>query len=87
MSAKTVWNIAEFVGARISAGSQTLYDEAVLILEQALLNETLNHTRGNQAQAARLLGITRTSLRKKIAQAGINVLKLSAPEANDEVLN
>jgi two-component system nitrogen regulation response regulator GlnG len=62
-----------FLDARLSAGSQNLYAETLERMERALLTRVLRHTRGNQLQAARLLGITRGSLRTKIRDLGIRI--------------
>jgi len=40
-------------------------------LERAVIREGLTRSRGNQIQAARLLGINRNTLRKKIAELGL----------------
>ncbi|HTO54488.1 MAG TPA: sigma-54 dependent transcriptional regulator [Myxococcota bacterium] len=40
-------------------------------LERAVIREGLSRSRGNQIQAARLLGINRNTLRKKIAELGL----------------
>ncbi|MCC6417853.1 MAG: sigma-54-dependent Fis family transcriptional regulator [Gemmataceae bacterium] len=58
---------------RIQAGSQDLYAESVAQLERHLLTTVLRHTGGNQVQAARILGITRGSLRTKIRALGIKI--------------
>jgi two-component system, NtrC family, nitrogen regulation response regulator GlnG len=42
-------------------------------LERAVIREGLHRSRGNQIQAARLLGINRNTLRKKIAELGLAV--------------
>src|SRR5206468_10289479 len=60
-----------FVAARIAAGSENLYAEAIERLEREVLVRVLQHTGGNQVQAARILGITRGSLRTKIRALGI----------------
>jgi Fis family transcriptional regulator len=39
-------------------------------IEGPLLDEVLTHCRGNQTKAAQLLGITRATLRKKLAALG-----------------
>lgn len=62
-----------FVSQRIASESTELYAEAMQEMERHLLREVLAYTGGNQAQASRLLGITRTSLRKKIHLLGINI--------------
>ena len=40
-------------------------------VERVLIIESLKETRGNQVQAAKLLGITRATLRKRIEKFGI----------------
>ena len=40
-------------------------------MERGLIIEALTETQGNQAQAAKLLGITRATLRKRIEKFGI----------------
>jgi two-component system nitrogen regulation response regulator GlnG len=40
-------------------------------VERVLVIEALRDTRGNQVQAAKLLGITRATLRKRIEKFGI----------------
>lgn len=62
---RNAWDVAEFARARIEAGTQNLYDEALALLDQYLLPKVLAHTQSNQAQAAKILGMTRTSLRRK----------------------
>lgn len=56
----------EVVGL-LSDNVGSAYAVAVLELESALISEALISTRGNQADAANLLGIHRTTLRKRIA--------------------
>lgn len=40
-------------------------------VERPLLQTVLEHTQGNQTQAARLLGMSRSTLRKKMADYGV----------------
>jgi two-component system nitrogen regulation response regulator GlnG len=63
----------EFIDNRIRDGSEDLYAEAVALLERALITRVLQHTKGNQSQAAKILGITRGSLRNKIRTCGIAI--------------
>jgi two-component system nitrogen regulation response regulator GlnG len=70
------WNLTAFVRERLRDGTDRLYADSVAELEQSLLALVLQHTRGNQAQAAKHLGITRTSLRKKIALANIDLTRI-----------
>jgi two-component system nitrogen regulation response regulator GlnG len=62
-----------FVGDRITAGTADLYAETVEWMERELLVRVLKHTGGNQLQAAKILGITRGSLRTKIRTLGIRI--------------
>jgi len=62
-----------FAKHRIERGADSLYQEATLETDRKLLARVLEHTEGNQAHAARILGITRTSLRKKLRQAQLVV--------------
>jgi Fis family transcriptional regulator len=47
-----------------------LYRLVVAEVEGPLLDEVLTHCRGNQTRAAQMLGITRATLRKKLAALG-----------------
>lgn len=66
----TDWS--SFTDLRVESGSDTLYADAVAEVERKLFTRVLHHTRGNQAQASRFLGITRASLRKKLRQHGMS---------------
>lgn len=48
-----------------------LYDLVLAEVEGPLLRTVLEHTGGNQTQAAALLGISRSTLRKKLAHYDI----------------
>jgi two-component system nitrogen regulation response regulator GlnG len=65
--------LEQFLDERIRAGSEGLYAEALRRLERSLLTHVLRHTAGNQLQAARILGITRGSLRAKLRELGIRI--------------
>jgi len=66
-------SMAQFIDAQLSAGSEDLYAEAVRRLERLLVTKVLQHTAGNQVQAARILGITRGSLRNKVRELSITI--------------
>jgi DNA-binding NtrC family response regulator len=61
------------IDAHLETGSEDLYAAALQQMEKHLLTRVLNHTGGNQLQAARLLGITRGSLRTKIRALGLTI--------------
>jgi two-component system nitrogen regulation response regulator GlnG len=62
-----------FVAARLAVGSTLIYDEALAVMEREVLTRVLRATEGNQVQAARMLGITRGSLRTKIRLHKISI--------------
>ncbi len=64
-----------FVAGRIAANSENLYAEGLERMEREVLIRVLKHTAGNQLQAARILGITRGSLRNKIRTLGISIAR------------
>ena len=72
-----------FVGGRIGQGSENLYAESLELMERELLVRVLRHTEGNQVQAARILGITRGSLRNKIRSLNIEIAR-SVWSENDQ---
>jgi Fis family transcriptional regulator len=59
--------LARLNGHRVS----NLYDLVLTEVEGPLLRTVLEHTGGNQTQAATLLGISRSTLRKKLAHYDI----------------
>jgi two-component system nitrogen regulation response regulator GlnG len=67
------WDLEVFIQDRIAAGSEDLYAECLNQLERRLLTRILQHTGGNQVQAARILGITRGSLRTKLRALNITI--------------
>jgi two-component system nitrogen regulation response regulator GlnG len=52
-----------------------LYDRILREMERPLLSLSLGATRGNQIKAARLLGLNRNTLRKKIRELDIQVMR------------
>jgi two-component system nitrogen regulation response regulator GlnG len=71
---------------RLQSGGEDLYEETLRRMERLLLTRVLQHTGGNQLQAARLLGITRGSLRTKLRELGITIARsVAASGEADEV--
>ena len=48
-------------------GASSLYQLVIREVEQPLFESVMEHTGGNQTRAAALLGISRSTLRKKLA--------------------
>jgi DNA-binding NtrC family response regulator len=77
-------DLDSYIQSRLTAGSEDLHAEILAIVERHLVTRVLNHTSGNQLQAARILGITRGSLRTKIRALGITIERsVSADDESD----
>ena len=76
---------APHVEARLKEGAENLYEEMLRRMERLLLTRVLQHTGGNQLQAAKILGITRGSLLTKIRDLGITIARtISGSEEPEE---
>ena len=53
--------------------TESLYQTLLAEVEPPLLEEVLRYTHGNQSQTARILGITRNTLRAKLSRYDIPV--------------
>jgi two-component system nitrogen regulation response regulator GlnG len=65
-------HFAEFGEGLPPAG---LYDRVLQEIEKPLLAVSLAATRGNQIRTAELLGLNRNTLRKKIRELGVEVIR------------
>ncbi len=63
--------VSDFVKGMRNGSARNLYPMLISAVERPLLSSTLRETQGNQIQAARLLGMNRNTLRKKIAELHI----------------
>jgi len=61
------------VAKLLASRSESIYDETLHIMERSVICRVLRHTRGNQQQAARLLGLSRATLRVKCRSLGITI--------------
>ena len=77
------FSFAGFILRRLGEGTTTLSAEAHHHLDQILLRLSLRHTGGNQVQAARLLGISRQTLRSKIREFRFDLTGSEEDDADD----
>jgi len=70
-----------YVEDQLGAGSTSLYADYQALTDRHLLALVLRHAGGNLSQAARALGITRATLRTKLATLGLKVDRPSGDEA------
>jgi len=65
--------IGDFVRAMNVGSGKNLYPTLMRAVERPLIELALRETHGNQIKAARLLGLNRNTLRKKITEFSISV--------------
>jgi len=77
--------LADLIGQRInemlendSSEPHDLYQKLITELERPLIQMTLKRSGGNQVHAARILGLNRNTLRKKLVEHGIPITKQPA---------
>jgi nitrogen regulation protein NR(I) len=60
-----------FVHDRIRAGTENLYEEVIQRVERTMLTELLHQFHGNLSRTATVLGISRSTLRTRLAAIGV----------------
>jgi DNA-binding NtrC family response regulator len=66
-------DLESFIRRQLATGTEGLHEETLRWVERTLLPMVLEHTRGNQRQAARILGIARQTLRSKLRELGVTI--------------
>jgi two-component system nitrogen regulation response regulator GlnG len=69
-------SLPQFIDEQLRVGTENLYEDTLRRMERLLVTRVLQHTNGNQVQAAKILGITRGSLRTKIRELGITIARI-----------
>jgi two-component system nitrogen regulation response regulator GlnG len=82
--AEADFSFEAFIQRRLEEGSTSISAEAHQHLDRLLLRLALRHTSGNQCQAARMLGISRQTLRAKTRELGVPISGAAPDEADDE---
>jgi two-component system nitrogen regulation response regulator GlnG len=76
------FDAAAHVRQLLRAGETEVYRKVCEASDRVILETVLRHTRGNQVQAAELLGISRTTLRAKLRALRMTVEKQLLPEGD-----
>ncbi|MFH2137842.1 MAG: sigma-54 dependent transcriptional regulator [Candidatus Omnitrophota bacterium] len=63
--------LAQVISQRVQMKTGTLYKDIIEEAEKTLITEAVKISQGNQSQAARLLGISRPTLKDKIEKLGL----------------
>jgi DNA-binding NtrC family response regulator len=71
--------------AELSSGRPFSLDAVLRSVEQAYLDAALEIAQGNMSQAAKLLGISRSTLYGRLEAAGRSGAKLASPSDTGEV--
>ena len=73
--------LKDFIQKLLDSGTHQLYDQVLHFVEKQLLEMVLHSTQHNQSEAARILGISRSTLRTKMLTLGF-VDELDKKESN-----
>lgn len=74
-------DVGQYSRRLLVANQTNIYHTVVSAVDRVVLGEVLLHTKGNQVEAARLLGVSRNTLRAKLRSLGMTLEKQLAPES------
>jgi len=77
------WKMGEFVKGMRNGSGRNLHPMLISAIERPLITRALQETKGNQIQAAELLGLNRNTLRKKIHDLHIPVKRKRAAQTRE----
>lgn len=75
VSSESSQEVYKFVECLLSTGEEDLYRKVHSEIDRILLPQVLGHVNSSQAQAARILGVARSTLRNRIEDLGISIEK------------
>jgi len=77
------WKMGDFVKGMRHGSGRNLHPMLITAIERPLITRALQETKGNQIQAAELLGLNRNTLRKKIHDLHIPVKRSRAGKTRE----
>ena len=78
-------DLGRFLDGRLAANSEDIYAEAIDFMNRYVVTRVLKNAGGNQSKAAKMLGITRGSLRSKTQTIGLKIDQVvSQDDAGDD---
>lgn len=77
------WKMGDFVKGMRNGSGRNLHPMLITAIERPLITRALQETKGNQIQAAELLGLNRNTLRKKIHDLHIPVKRKRAAQTRE----
>jgi two-component system nitrogen regulation response regulator GlnG len=77
------WKMGDFVKGMRDGSGRNLHPMLINAIERPLITRALQETKGNQIQAAELLGLNRNTLRKKIHDLHIPVKRSRVPQTRE----
>jgi two-component system nitrogen regulation response regulator GlnG len=80
--AYSIIDLKRLINELVDAGEPEVYRTVSLAVDRTVMDIILRRTKGNQAQASELLGISRTTLRAKLRSLGLAIEKQLTPELN-----
>ena len=69
--------VAQYLEKANGEEPRGLYQKLVTEIERPLIEQAMRRAEGNQVRAARILGLNRNTLRKKLVDLGIATRKMS----------
>src|SRR5262249_9575923 len=79
-SRKERLDLEDFIARRLAPDANSVYGDTHRQVDRILFTLALDYTRGNQRDAARLLGISRQTMRVKMRSLGLQVTSLVADD-------
>jgi DNA-binding protein Fis len=77
------WKMGDFVKGMRDGSGRNLHPMLINAIERPLITRALQETKGNQIQAAELLGLNRNTLRKKIHDLHIPIKRNRTAQARE----